>query len=122
MARYKYVVMTSPKPGMDTEYNQFYTRQHVPDVLRVPGILRAQRYKLTADQRAPENQPHKYLCVYDVETDDLARMVEEIGCRLGTPDMPRNEFMAQERLVAFFEEMEPEQVAPPESSKAFRAS
>jgi hypothetical protein len=34
-----YVVFTEPIPGREDEFNDWYEREHIPDVLRVKGIV-----------------------------------------------------------------------------------
>lgn len=69
------VVMTNPiENSRDEEFNNWYTKTHLPDVLKVPGFIAATRYRLTDQQLtapAPEGT-HKYLAIYEVDTDDLA--------------------------------------------------
>ncbi len=56
-------------PGREKEFNDWYDRVHLFDVLETPGIVRASRYEYV---NPPEGQP-KYLAMYEVETEDLDR-------------------------------------------------
>jgi hypothetical protein len=60
------VVYSAPSaPQRDSEYNDWYTGTHLPDMLSLAGFTSARRYKnLEAD-----DQP--YLAMYEVEADDL---------------------------------------------------
>jgi hypothetical protein len=85
MKRFAYVIFSRPTPGQEQEYNRWYTDEHLGDVLRVPGVLAAQRFKLAqADAAAPA----PYLAVYEIESDDVQRTLAEIAARAGTSDMP----------------------------------
>jgi hypothetical protein len=88
MAKYTFVVMTNATSGKDAEFNEWYNKQHIPDVLTVPGFVRAQRFRL-ADARmgGDTNKPHRYLALYEIETDDLPRTLKELASRAGTADM-----------------------------------
>jgi hypothetical protein len=86
MAKFTFVVLTNPTPGKEAEYNEWYNRQHIPDVLNVPGFVRAQRFKL-ADAQMGKSNPYKYLALYEIETDDLAGALAELKARNGTADM-----------------------------------
>ena len=45
------------------------TKIHVPEVLRIPGFLRARRFKTV---NAPENSPYEeFLAVYEFDCDDV---------------------------------------------------
>jgi hypothetical protein len=46
MATYYYVVLTSAKPGQLEEFHRWYDEQHIPDVVNVPGVKSAKRFKL----------------------------------------------------------------------------
>lgn len=82
MAKYSMVVMTNCEPGTDAEFNDWYDRIHLPDVLRVPGIVAAQRYKLTAEQRRETHPGWGYLAIYEVETRDLKKTFEMMNQEL----------------------------------------
>ncbi|MGH9344818.1 MAG: hypothetical protein ACRD19_13795 [Terriglobia bacterium] len=86
MAKYTFVVLTNPTAGKETEYNEWYNQTHLPDVLNVPGLVCAQRFKL-ADSQMGKNNPYNYLALYEIETDDLPGVLKEMRERGGTADM-----------------------------------
>jgi hypothetical protein len=49
-------------PARDEEYNEWHSREHVPERLTVPGILRARRYVNRADAQFP------YFTLYEMES------------------------------------------------------
>jgi hypothetical protein len=85
MKRYAYVIFSRPVQGQEAEYNRWYTEQHVGDVLRVPGVLAAQRFKVA---QSGGDAPVPYLAVYDIESDDVQQTLAQIAARADTPDMP----------------------------------
>jgi hypothetical protein len=88
MAKYTFIVLTNPVEGKESEYNDWYNRQHIPDVLNVPGFVSAQRFHLADDQMSRDgNRAHKYLAVYEIETDDLAATLKELRARSGTAEI-----------------------------------
>ena len=50
---YYLLVFNQPVPGKEQEYNSWYDRHHAPDVVSVPGFVRAQRYVFASDAVAP---------------------------------------------------------------------
>ena len=50
------------EPARDGEYNEWHSREHVPERLSVPGILRARRYVDRGDARFP------YFTLYEMES------------------------------------------------------
>lgn len=55
-------------PSKEKEFNKWYDKIHLPDILETPGFVRAARYENTN----PGEGQGKYLAVYEIETDDLA--------------------------------------------------
>ena len=88
MAKHTFIVFTNPVEGKESEYNDWYNRQHIPDVLNVPGFVGAQRFRLAdAQMSRDDNRTHKYLAVYEIETDDLAGTLKELRARGGTAEI-----------------------------------
>jgi hypothetical protein len=87
MAKYTFVVLTNPTPGKEEEYNEWYNKQHIPDVLNVPGMVCAQRFRLADTQMNTDGKAHRYLALYEIETEDLAGVFKELASRRGTADM-----------------------------------
>jgi hypothetical protein len=87
MPRYTFVVLTNPVPGKEAEYNEWYNKQHIPDVLNIPGFVCAQRFRLADTQMGGDQKAHKYLALYEIETNDLSATFKELAARRGTPDM-----------------------------------
>lgn len=80
--RYTYVFFVNAVAGKDDAFNTWYTDQHVPDVLKVPGFVCANRYKLTdVGTMGPEPQ-HRYLTIYEVETDNPEAVLADLGARV----------------------------------------
>ncbi|MGW5101846.1 hypothetical protein [Streptomyces sp. NPDC004100] len=113
MPRYTYVVLTNPVEGREDEYNEWYTNTHVHDALKVPGFVGAQRFKLADAQRNEAPYPWKYLALYEIETDDLQKSIDELSARYNTADMVISEALHPERLGLIFEEFTPRVEAQP---------
>ena len=88
MAKYTFVVLSNPTtPAQEAEYNEWYNKTHIPDVLNVPGFVAAQRFKLAEAQFADGKPAHRYVALYELETDDLKGAFAELQKRIGTADM-----------------------------------
>ena len=99
--RYKFVVLTNATVGDDAVFNDWYTNRHVPDVLMIPGIVAAERFELAAAQR-PGSHPYRYLAIYEIETDDLAAVLDDLGRRSGTDAMVLSPALQADRLASVF--------------------
>lgn len=82
MAKYKLVAFSNAAEGREAEYNTWYDGQHMPDVLNIPGFISAERFTCVGDG------PHRYMAIYEIETDDLGAVLAEFGKRPGTDLMP----------------------------------
>ena len=54
-------------PARETEFNEWYDKTHLPDVLETPGFIRATRY----ENSEPSEGEAKFLATYEIETDDV---------------------------------------------------
>lgn len=96
MANYKLVVLTNPVEGKEEAYNDWYTNQHLGDVLRCDGFVSAQRFKL-ADETPGA---HRYLAIYEMDTDNLKATMDGLEAAAGTDKMPMTDAMVMEDIVA----------------------
>jgi len=102
MAKYTFIVMTNPVEGKEAEYNDWYNTHHVPDVLNIPGFVSAQRFCLAETQMGRgQSRPHKYLALYEIETDDLAGTLKELRARGGTPEIFPSDAIDMKNVATF---------------------
>ncbi len=72
MAKYLLLAMNGPtEPALETTYNRWYDEVHLPDLLEVPGVTSARRFKVIQG-----NVPWPYVAAYEIETDDLRGVLE----------------------------------------------
>ena len=68
MARYLLFAFSDCKdPAREEEFNDWYDNMHVPDMLQVPGMIKASRWE---NATVLEGQRRKYLALYELETDN----------------------------------------------------
>jgi hypothetical protein len=68
MAKHLLVVLSNAVPGQDQEFVRWYEEQHLDDVLRVPGFVSAQLFKVTRNGAKPLSG--QYLALYEMEAED----------------------------------------------------
>ena len=107
MAKHVFVVFTNPVEGQEDVYNAWYSDVHLQDVLKVPGIIAAQRFKLSDVQRDSPPFPWRYLALYEIETDDLNHTLAALRERAGTSAMVISDAVASERAGWFFQPITP---------------
>lgn len=87
MAKYILVVLTNAKPDRHDDFNAWYDNVHLRDVCAVPGINAARRYLAAPIQPGPEGARWRYLAIYEIETDNLQGVLDEMNARAGTEEM-----------------------------------
>lgn len=103
MARYKLLVMTKPVEGRDREYNDWYQNVHLPDLVAIPGVKAAQRFRLALPIIAgAERLP--FVAIYDIETDDIGAVMKELTGRAADGRMVISDAMSKENFGGVYEE------------------
>ncbi len=75
MARWLLAVETNCNdPMREKEFNDWYENTHLPDVLSVPGIVRASRY----ESGNPAEERGKFLALYEIETENELQVLADL--------------------------------------------
>lgn len=103
MAKYKLLVMTKPVEGREREYNDWYQNVHLVDLVDIPGVKSAQRFRLKLPV-APGAERLPYVAIYDIETDDIAGVMKELTGRVADGRMVISDAMSKENFGGVYEE------------------
>jgi len=98
MAKYRLIVMTEALPGREEAYSKWSKEQHFPDILRIPGVLGAERLQL---HNAEPDKPGRYMAVFHLDRPP-AEVMAEMRRRNGTPEMPSSNDYNREKLQFIF--------------------
>jgi hypothetical protein len=79
-------------PAREDEYNAWYAGKHIPEVLEIPGIVSARRYKLVGRK----GQPASYLALYELEADDVRAPLRELGARASSGVIEMSDVLQQD--------------------------
>jgi hypothetical protein len=110
---YFFLVFSDPaSPSQESEYNAWYDHQHLPDVLRVPGFIAAQRF-VTISASKNSTLP-RYLVIFVLRSKDLAATNGEIIRRLRAGITVRSPTMGA-GLGAFFKPLMESVAAAPQA-------
>jgi hypothetical protein len=80
------------EPAREDEYNDWYAGKHLPEVLAIPGIVSARRYKLVG---RPGQTP-AYLAIYELEADDVRAPLRELGARVSSGEIEMSDVLQQD--------------------------
>jgi hypothetical protein len=76
MGKYKLVVLSNATKGREEEYNDWYSNQHLDDVVAIPGFASALRLKHLTPVAG--DYEHKYIAIYDIDADDPQAAVQAL--------------------------------------------
>ena len=83
-SRYKFLIMINLTPGGDDEMNAFLDNIHVPETLQIEGFVGCTRYELAKEEAGNPKAAHRYMHMYDIETDDLGKVKEALKASAAT--------------------------------------
>ncbi len=98
------LVMSTALDGQEEAYNTWYDKQHINDVLAVPGFVAAQRFKV-APNTGGKPSPWAYAVIYEIEADRMAESVAETNKRAGGPQMPVPQLFKPDVYIATFKQI-----------------
>jgi hypothetical protein len=79
LSRHLLVVLANATEGSDEEFNRWYDGVHLPQLLAIPGLVSARRYRLDQRQmRGTRSRPFEYLTLYEIESDDPKSVGDQI--------------------------------------------
>jgi hypothetical protein len=82
MPRFLFLVHSNAVDGREDDYNDWYTNEHLDDVVAVEGVVSAQRFKFTGNSVADLENPHDYLAIYEIEIEgDPQPVLDELRSR-----------------------------------------
>jgi hypothetical protein len=87
-----FIVLSNPTEGREDEFNDWYEKVHLRDVLSVPGVAAAQRYALAPmpESDAVAKPSHSHLAVYELD-DEPAEVIGRFFERVSTGKMVLSE-------------------------------
>ena len=75
MKKYILTAFSLPVKGLEAEYNLWYDQVHFHDLLQIPGIKTAQRFRPLSHPGLPESP---FLAIYEIETDDISTAMQAL--------------------------------------------
>lgn len=105
MPRYKMMLLTQPKEGREQEYNDWYDKVHLHQLVANPAVKTAQRFELR--QMIAGEKPYPYLAVYEIETDDIGAVLAALGSDSAAGRISVSEALSPDSWGGVYEERGP---------------
>jgi hypothetical protein len=80
------LAFSNPVKGKEDEFNDWYTNVHIVEASAIEGFISTRRFKLSSAQLR-DNQPYKYLAIYEIENGKEAAALENLKAAMPTFDM-----------------------------------
>ena len=68
MADYIYLVQMDVPEALEDDFNRIYDTQHIPNILRAPGVHSCTRYRL---ESTDANGVARYAALYEIDSPDV---------------------------------------------------
>jgi hypothetical protein len=89
VARFSYTVLSRCQPGQEEEYIRWYTEQHLPDVVRMPGVVSAKLFRMDFQRVYDLDAPQWTMMTwYELEGDHPEVIIDTLKAAAGTAAMP----------------------------------
>lgn len=76
------VALSGPsEPAREQEYDEWYDSVHVPDVLRIPGVVACTRYRLSETQLTVPDERFSHLAIFEIEPAAVGSLPAEMAVR-----------------------------------------
>jgi hypothetical protein len=98
MAKYRLILMSEALPGQEEAYTKWSNDQHLPDIMRIPGVVGATRLQL---HNSEPDAPGRFMAIFDCEK-PAAEIMAEMKRRNGTPEMPAGAHHNRQSLQFLF--------------------
>jgi hypothetical protein len=89
MAKSLFLAWASPvDDASDKEFNTWYENTHIPEVrAAIPAITAIHRYTLADPAGGNDQNTHRYLAVYEMDTDDVAGAAAALQTATGSMNL-----------------------------------
>jgi hypothetical protein len=100
MARYQYVILSRSVEGEQEKFERWYDEVHLADVLKVPGVVSARRFRVMSQVVEGIVAPAWCsLAIYEMETDDPEKVKRSIYKLSGSEAMPLSDALSMDGMI-----------------------
>lgn len=102
MATALLVVLTHPVEGKEEEYHEWYSNDHLDDVLKAAGFDAAQRFEFKPTKLS-RDAPRPFLAIYEVDADRREEAEALLLKTANTEAMPISDALGPKSITWWFE-------------------
>ena len=105
MARRIFLVESNPSsPERAEEFEAWYQNEHLPEVLAVPGMISATRYRLADGPVLGGSVDHRYMVIYEIDgepNDVMAAM----GKASAAGQISQSDLLGKDAVMRFYDQL-----------------
>jgi len=102
MARYTFLVMINPAEGQDDTLNAWLDDVHLKETLETEGFISVKRFELAPEEANNPRAKHRYMHMYEVETDNLAETMKALAAAGPTRTPPPPALKVSDMQLGFY--------------------
>lgn len=100
MARFTYSILSQAAAGREDEFIKWYGEQHLPDVLRMPGVVSGRVFRLDFQRVYDLDAPQwTLMTIYELEGDDPQSIIDNVKAASGSAAMPSSDALTKVGMV-----------------------
>ena len=100
VARFHYTVLSRAAAGREDEFVAWYRDRHLADVLRMPGVVGGQVFRLDFQRVYDLDAPQwTLMTIYELEGDDPEAIVDSIRAASGSAQMPSTDALDKAGMI-----------------------
>ena len=105
MGRRIFVVESNPSsPEKAAEFESWYENQHLPEVLAVPGMVSATRYRLADGPVLGGEARHRYMVIYEVDADP-GEVMGAMGKAMQAGQITQSDLLGADAFMRFYDQL-----------------
>ena len=100
MARFTYTVLSCAVAGREDEFKQWYVNQHLPDLLKMPGVVSGKLFELDFHRVYDLDAPRwTLMTIYELECDDPEVCIDALKAASGSAQMPGTDSLSKQGMI-----------------------
>ena len=100
MARFSYTVLSRCHPGQEEEYIRWYTERHLPDVVRMPGVVSAKLHRMDFQRVYDLDAPQWTLMTwYELEGEHPEPIIDALKAASDSAVMPGTDTLDKRGMI-----------------------
>ena len=100
MTRFTYTVLSQAKPGREEELVEWYGGRHLPDVLKMPGVVGGRLFRLDFQRVYDLDAPQwTLMTIYELEGAHPEPIIDAIKAASGSAAMPMCDALSKVAMV-----------------------